>query len=306
MKRTTGVMASLALLAVALATPAAASVQGSFERTFQVTGAVDLEIFTRSGDIVVRSGSAGTVKVSGKIHVADRWLGASRQADVSEIENNPPLRQTGNSIGIDYVNAHDISIDYEITVPEDTSVRSHSGSGDQSIVGLRKGLDLESGSGDMRLQDLTGGVRLHTGSGDVEARDVSGSFDAETGSGDIRLDAKANGEVRVHTGSGDVELRGVNGTVQAEAGSGDISVAGTQTGTWEIRTSSGSVDVQLQADAGFDLDAFTGSGEAVVGRPVTMIIQGRVEESRRRVKGKVGNGGAQLIVHTGSGDVHIN
>lgn len=306
MKRTSGIMASMVLCAVVFATYAAASVQGSFDRTFQVTSAVDLEVFSHSGDITVRSGAAGAVKVSGKIHVGDRWLRGNRQADVSEIEKNPPVRQTGNSIRIDYVNAHDISIDYEITVPADTSVRTHSGSGDQSIEGMRKDLELESGSGDMRLRDLTGGVRLHTGSGDVEARDISGAFHAETGSGDIRLDAKASGDVRVHTGSGNVELRGVSGTLQAEAGGGDISIVGTQTGTWEIRTSSGNVDVQLPAEASFDLNASTGSGEVVVGRPVIMIIQGRVEESRRKVNGKVGSGGPQLSVHTGSGDVHIN
>src|ERR1700691_2780813 len=120
----------LALLATA-SLVAVASVQGSFERTYQVSGAVDLQVLTRSGDITVRRGPAGTVTVRGKIHVGDRWFSGGRQSEVSDIEKNPPIQQSGNSIHIDYVNAHDISVDYEITAPADTTVTTHSSSGDQ-------------------------------------------------------------------------------------------------------------------------------------------------------------------------------
>jgi hypothetical protein len=137
------------------ALPAAASVRGSFRRSFQVSGAVDLEVLTHSGDIKVHTGPAGTVSISGKISVGDRWLSGDRQAEVTELEKNPPIRQTGNSIRIDYVNVRNIAIDYDITVPADTRLRSHSGSGDQTVEGLRSNLELESGSGDMRLNDLT-------------------------------------------------------------------------------------------------------------------------------------------------------
>ncbi len=299
-------LAVVLLLCAASCLNAAASVEGSFERTFKVSGAASLEVLTRSGNISVRSGPAGTVTIRGKIEVGHDWLRGDRQADVSEIEKNPPIRQSGDSIHIDYVSAHDISVSYEITAPADTSVRTHSGSGDQSMEGLQAGLDLESGSGDMRLRDLAGTVHLHTGSGDVEGRNISGAFTSETGSGDIRLDAKGNGDVRVHTGSGTVELRGISGTLQAESGSGDISVEGMQTGTWEIRARSGNVDIQLPKDAAFDLDASTGSGEVVTDRPITMIVQGTLRESRRSMNGKVGNGGPRLSVHTSSGDIHID
>lgn len=296
------------LLSAALA--AAASVQGSFERSFKVTGSADLEVLTRSGDISISSGPAGIVAIKGKIHVSHDWFSGNRQAEVSEIEKNPPIRQSGDSIHIDYLNVHDISIDYEITTPTDTKVRTHSGSGDQSVEGLHANLDLESGSGDMRLRGLVGEIHLHTGSGDVEAREVSGPFTADTGSGDIRLDAKNDaksaGDVHAHTGSGTVELRGVKGSLQAETGSGDVRVIGTQTGTWEIRAHSGNVELELPNDAAFDLDASTGSGEVDLGRPVTMTVQGRIGGTRRSINGKVGGGGPRLAIHTGSGDIRIN
>ncbi|PYX03555.1 MAG: hypothetical protein DMG85_19575, partial [Acidobacteria bacterium] len=82
---------------------AGASVRGSFQRSFQVSGTVDLEVLTHSGDIKVHTGPAGSVSISGKIFVGDQWFSGDRQAQVSELEKNPPIRQTGNSIRIDYV-----------------------------------------------------------------------------------------------------------------------------------------------------------------------------------------------------------
>jgi hypothetical protein len=302
----TSISLCLILLWAVLAVPATATIQGSFQRSYNVTGPVDLEVLTRSGDISVHSGPAGNVVIRGKISVGTGWCSGSRQADVSELEKNPPIRQSGNSIHIDYVNQRDIAIDYEITVPPDTNLRTQSGSGDQVIDGLRTNVDLESGSGDMRLAGLSGGVRLHTGSGNVEGRDISGSINAEAGSGDIQLEAKGSGDVRVHTGSGNIDLRNLNGTLRAQAGSGDVSVNGVQTGAWEVRTGSGDIVLRLPAQAAFDLEASTGSGRVVVEHPITMPIQGDVQRIHRSIAGKVAGGGPQLTVHTGSGDVHIN
>jgi hypothetical protein len=284
----------------------AASVQGSFERTYQVSGPVDLQVLTRSGDITVRTGPVGQVLVKGTIHVGDTWFNGGRQDAVSEIEKNPPIQQSGNSIHIEYLNVHNISVDYEITAPADTTLQSHSGSGDQSVEGLHGGLNLESGSGDMRLRDIHGEIRVRTGSGNLEARGVAGALTADAGSGDIRADSTGPGNIRVHTGSGNVELRGVNGGLRADSGSGDVTVVGTQTGIWEVRTSSGNVDLELPNGAAFDLDATAGSGSVTVDRPVTMTVQGNLERAQHQIRGKVNGGGPELMVHTGSGDVRIH
>jgi DUF4097 and DUF4098 domain-containing protein YvlB len=296
----------LIVLSVAvLAASAMASVQGSFERTFTVTGPADLEVLTHSGDITLRSGPAGTVSIRGKINVGNGWFSGNRQADISELEKNPPIHQSDNNIRIDYVNLQNIAIDYEITAPPDTRLRTHSGSGDQTIEGLTTKVELESGSGDLRLSNLSAGFRAHTGSGNMEGRDISGPITAEAGSGDLQLELKGGGDVNVHTGSGNIDLRGVKGALRAEAGSGDISIAGTQTGDWEVRTGSGDVQLRPPTEAAFDLEASTGSGSVVVDHPVEMTIQGDIRSSHHHVSGKVAGGGPSLRVHTSSGDVHI-
>jgi DUF4097 and DUF4098 domain-containing protein YvlB len=298
-------------LAIALAvlfncTAALASTpQGTFERTLTVSGPVNLEVLTHSGDVTVRAGSSGSVFIRGKIYVGDHWLMGNRQGDVHEIEQHPPIRQEGNNVHIDYVNIRNISVDYEISVPADTVVRTRSGSGDQIIEGTRGNVDTQTGSGDVKLANLTGEIRLQTGSGNVRARQISGAVKGGTGSGDVEVEEISSGDIDMHTGSGNITARGVQGGFHGETGSGDVTAEGVPTGSWEIHTGSGNVHVRLPASAAFDADISTSSGTIDVGSPVEMTVQGRVDDRHRDIRGKVRGGGPLLRVRTGSGDIHI-
>src|SRR5947209_1301204 len=301
----------LALLRAALVvlfastTVFASDPQGTFEKSLQVNGPVDLEVLTHSGDVTVRAGSSGSVFIRGKIFVGDRWFGGRREEDVHAIEQNPPLRQSGNSIHIDYVNYRNISVDYEITVPPDTTIRSRSGSGDQIIEGTHGNVDVQTGSGEVKLSRLNGEIRLQTGSGTIRAHDISGAMKGGTGSGDVEIEESGSGHIDLHTGSGNLSARGVQGGFHGETGSGDITAEGTQTGTWDMRTGSGNVHVRLPQNAAFDADISTSSGSVDVGQPIEMTVQGRVGDSHKSIHGKVHGGGPTLRVHTGSGDIQI-
>lgn len=283
-----------------------ASVIGTFDRSFQVNGPVDLEVLTRSGDITIRNGAAGTVSIHAKIHSGNAWFSGDNKPEVQELQKNPPIRQNGNSIRIDYVNLRNISVDYEITVPENTTVRAHSGSGDQTVEGIKGNADLESGSGDLRLDRLTGDLHFQTGSGNVRGRQISGPARVKAGSGDIEIEETGAGDVDIRTGSGNITVNGINGGFRAEAGSGDIRAQGSPKNLWSVRTGSGNVNLSLPSDAAFDVDISSSSGNVVLGHPVTTTIQGRVQESRKSVVGKVRGGGPTVSVHTGSGDVHVD
>lgn len=296
-----------ALAALLLASTAlfASSPQGTFEKTFTVSGPVDLEVLTRSGDVTVRAGSSGSVVIRGKIFVGDRWFEGRREGDVHQIEQNPPIRQSGNSIHIDYVNLRNIAVDYDITVPADTAIRTHSGSGDQNIEGTKGNVEVQTGSGDVKLRNISGEVHLQTGSGDVRAHEIAGAVRGGTGSGDVELDEKGSGDVDLHTGSGNLTARGVQGSFRGETGSGDVTAEGAQSGSWEIHTGSGNVHVRLPSNAAFDADISTSSGSVDLGAPVEMTVQGRIGDTRKSIRGKVRGGGPLLRVRTGSGDIHI-
>jgi len=65
------------------------------------------------------------------------------------------------------------------------------------------------------------------------------------------------------------------------------------------------VHVRLPGNAAFDADISTSSGTVDVNSPIEVTVQGRVQESRKNIRGKVRGGGPLLSVRTGSGDVHI-
>jgi len=310
MRKTFAKIATLAVAVLFATSLAMASEQGHFQKTLQVSGTADLQVFTHSGDVTIRPGPASTISITGRIHVGDGWFvglsSGGRKGEVAAIENNPPIQQSGNSVRIDYVNHRNISVDYEITAPPDTKVRTKSGSGDQTIEGMQAGVDVETGSGDVKLNDLAGDIRIHTGSGNVQARGAAGPFEARAGSGDITIEEKAKGDVRVETGSGNIEARGLDGGLNASTGSGDVRVDGTPANSWYVKTGSGNAELRLPQESAFDLDVSTSSGSVEVNHPVTTTVQGRVEETRKTIRGKVRGGGPEINVHTGSGDVHVD
>jgi hypothetical protein len=282
-----------------------ASVVGAFDRSFQVNGPVDLEVLSRTGDITIRTGAPGTASVHAKIHQRTFWF-SGRKSEIQQLQQSPPIFQSGNSIRIDYVNLRNISVDYEITVPENTTVHTHSNSGDQTVEGIKGNVDLESGSGDLRLTRLTGDMHFQTGSGDIRAREISGSARIKTGTGDVEFQEQGAGDLDIRIGAGNITVNGINGGFRGEAASGDIHAGGTPKSMWNIRTGSGNVTVRIPSDAAFDVDVSSSSGTVVVNYPVTTTLQGRVEESRKSVVGKVRGGGPTISVHTRSGDIHVD
>src|SRR5260370_36063079 len=94
-------IALVVLLASSFA--AASTPQGHFEKTFQVSGAVDLEVQTRSGDIIVRNCPAESVLIQGKIYVVDHLMFGNRHTAVSELELQSQLQHDGYNNHITYV-----------------------------------------------------------------------------------------------------------------------------------------------------------------------------------------------------------
>jgi len=301
---------------------ASVSAEGSFQRTLQVNGPVNIDLTTGSGSVSVHTGGSGQVQITGRVKVTN-WFGMNSDERVKQITDNPPIQQSGNDIRIGH-NAdselfHNVSISYDLVVPAETRLHSHTGSGNQDVSGLHGTVEADAGSGGLRISDIADSVRVDTGSGSIDinrvkgnvraragsgsihAIDVAGAFEGRTGSGHITLDQSAPGAVRAETGSGGMELRGVNGSLEATAGSGTIAADGNPTGSWTVHTGSGNVRLKLASSAAFDLDANTSSGSISVSQPVT--VQGTI--GRKELRGKVHGGGVPVEVKTGSGNIEI-
>ena len=273
---------------------------GKFERTLQVPGSVDLEIATGSGNINIKPGPAGSVHIVGYIK-AD-WMFGGGEDRVRQIEQNPPISQTGGIIRIgrsqDSELMHNVSISYDLEVPPETLLRSSTGSGNQNISGLKSNIRISAGSGDVKISSIGGVVRTNTGSGNIDVTDVTGNVNAQTGSGEIHL--RNGSSVELSTGSGNIEATGIHGGARARTGSGDISLNGEATSPWQLHTGSGDVSVQLQQNAKIDLDAETSSGKIAVAPAIAID-----RSDRHHMHGKLNGGGALLEIQTSSGDISV-
>jgi len=94
--------------------------------------------------------------------------------------------------------------------------------------------------------------------------------------------------------------------LSASAVSSDVSVDGKPASSWSVKTGSGNAQLRVPEQAAFDLDVSTSSGSVEVAHPVTTTIQGRVQEERKSIRGKVNGGGPEISVHTSSGDVRVD
>jgi len=279
-----------------------AASEGHFDRTLSVSGSVNLDVTTGSGDITVRTGASNQVVVHGTVH-ASGWFG--NENAVHQIESNPPIEQSGNSIRIGYNLAGDaqrhVGISYEITVPADTALKAHSGSGNVDASGTRLEAQLATGSGDIRARDLGHGVHVQSGSGNIRVEEVAAPFDAQTGSGDIEASLTGSGDVTIHTGSGNIHVRGVQGGVHARTGSGDVEADGSVTGPWQLHSGSGNIRLAVGTGKGFNLNAHTSSGSIHSDLPI--LVQGSV--GGKQLTGTVAGGGPEVEASTSSGDVEI-
>jgi DUF4097 and DUF4098 domain-containing protein YvlB len=299
-----------------------ASAEATFERTLSVSGSLDIDVNTGSGNISVRPGNAGAVRVVGRIKARDdSEQGAEEKARY--IAANPPIEQTGGIIRIGRIDKaeyrRNVSISYEIEAPAETRLEAKSGSGNLDVEGLRGALELSTGSGNIKLDSLgdevhaeTGsgnidavslgrGLRASTGSGSIHATQVGGSVKAGTGSGNISVEMVAEGDAELETGSGEITASGIQGGLRAETGSGSVRLSGTPTRPWEASTGSGGLHLQLDGKVGFDLDAHADSGSV----NLHQTLSSTETVTKHVVRGKVGGGGALVKLRSGSGDIAI-
>jgi DUF4097 and DUF4098 domain-containing protein YvlB len=317
---------SLAAIVIASLAPAphaaAQSAEGSFERTLKVTGPVELNIQSGAGGIHVREGAGGTVTIAARLRPSNAWLARDVEAQIRQIEKNPPIEQTGNAIRVgrfaDGSLSRNVSITYDVTVPTQSSVTAKNGSGAIEINDLGGPVDATTGSGGITIGRIAGrvaastgsggivvsgagGLTAKTGSGSIRATAVAGDVTASSGSGSVQVDLTGKGNVDVSSSSGSVAVTGVNGAAQVSTSSSSLEVEGRPSGPWNVRSSSGRVTLRLPPDAAFDLDAHVSSGKIETAHPLT--IKGTVD--KRSLQGQVRGGGPLVSVRTSSGGIRI-
>ena len=129
------------------------------------------------------------------------------------------------------------------------------------------------------------GVRLlaRTTNGIVDVNGLTDDVDVSTTNGSIRIITQ--GMARARTTNGDIDVQ------MGTAGDGDL----------EFRTTNGDVTVTLPGNLSAEFRASTTNGNFSSDFPV--MVQGSF--GPRRMEGRIGNGGRQLVLGTTNGDIRL-
>jgi len=296
------------------------SVSGTFDRNYDVSGPIRLELTNASGDVDITGSADGKVHVHGDVRASGFGSGSS-QKRLDDTLAHPPIEQRGDTIriGKEMSRIRNVSIAYTIQVPRDTEVSSSLASGAQTIRGVRGPVKAQAASGTIRVEKIERDTQLSTASGSISATDIgndvrvtsaSGTVTVSNTRGDVHVNAVSGvirvsnpgGRIEADTASGEVEIQGAASDVKAHALSGRVSVQGNPGADsyWELKTMSGSVQLGVPASANLHLSAEAVSGE--IRTDVPIVIE---EQGKHSLRAHMGSGGGRVDVHTVSGEIRL-
>jgi hypothetical protein len=299
----------------------AAGDSATFDRTFNVSAPVRIELSSGSGNVEIRGSADGSVHVRGRVTPGGWSIFGGTAKNVDEVAANPPLEQSGNTIRIGKNSSwlKNVSIDYQVDVPHDTEIDSDLASGGITIDNVKGPVKVNAASGYVHIYQVERDVAVNAASGSVDASTVGGLLQVTTASGDVtvsnvkgELRAKAaSGSIRLKhpgdrvdawTASGAIEVVDANNDLKVHAVSGSIQVSGNPSANrlWELKTISGSVDLRVPKSASFLLSAESTSGNIRTSIPVIL-----EEQSKHALRAHIGDSAGRVEVHTVSGSVNV-
>jgi hypothetical protein len=311
----------LVTVALWLAPESALAQRVTFQRTFDASGPVTVDVVTMAGRIGVTPGPAGRVIVLGTVTVRNGLnVPANARELAARVAALPPIQQNGDRIALqlpnDEAERRAVTIEYEISVPPGTHLEVETASGAVSVVGNSGAVSVETQSGAITLKQIEADVAIASGSGAVSVAAVTGSTTVTTQSSAITLEeihgavhvrtqsgaaligVAAGVGVDVQTGSSAITVTGDAGTLRATSNSGRIRVNGQPRGDWAVESGSGRIELTLSRGASARLDLSTRSGTITIPsgwKPSVL--------TKQRVVGTLGPAAVSAVAISGSGGV---
>jgi len=177
--------------------------------------------------------------------------------------------ERNRTVATHYPDSKDVncSVAYKITAPRKSKV------------------DLDTTNGNVRVRGVEGEAAVSTTSGSVTVDDVSGRVNA----------VSTNGRVNIEHATGPVTARTTNGSVSVSLS------GGAHLENVEMRSVNGSVHLYVPANAAFSVKAHTVNGSVRCDLPLASVK----EQTRKKLDGVVGAGGATVDLSTTNGSVQI-
>jgi hypothetical protein len=313
-----------AVVVLAIALPAVATVKDTVKRTFNVSPGGTLKIDSDVGSIEVQSGSGNTVDFTIYREASSGDEMKKLKLDFSQSGSNVTLHaeyKHADSIFNLFGDGSKLKLRFVVTVPKQFNADLETGGGSVRVADLKgevrtqtSGGSLELGSIDgkvwgrtsgglITLEKSSGPADIETSGGAIKISEVSGTVNAETSGGSISI-RRALGQVRAETSGGAIRVEEVAGPIHAHTSGGPIEARITTqpAGDCRLSTSGGGVTVFLPANVNLNLDAETSSGGVSCELPVTTTGM----KDRSTLKGTINGGGPRLVLRSSGGGITIN
>ena len=315
-----GLIIALLIALFYFPSPVFADAEESFEKRLDLDKNGKVHVKNISGDITVKGWSKDQVLVKAR-KIAQRKKDLDKVTiDISKTDGTVRIITNYHDGG--WFGSSNVSVYFELFVPEKASVEVETVSGNADAREIGGYLGITSVSGDLEVVSAGNGVRARSVSGDLRIVSAGDRVRARSVSGEITLQT-ITGETDLKTVSGDITIRDIQGSVEAESVSGGIELKGVLKaenveaksvqgrieyegelegrGNYIINTHSGDVHMSLPENSHFELKAKTLSGKVACDFEIK--LSGKT--SNKETQGVVGKGGASLHLTSFSGDIKI-
>jgi hypothetical protein len=274
--------------------------------TFRTGSTPEVDIRTSGGFIRVHGNTGDEVKVLMFVRQGNRWLSPS-DTDLSDFdieisrEGNKVTahaRRSGTGTGRWFRQGSNISVSFEVHLPEYGTVKGNTSGGSVTAEYLKNGADLSTSGGSITAKQISGSTSLQTSGGSIRLEDLTGDVSARTSGGSVRVSG-ISGVADLRTSGGSIQIENAIGKISARTSGGSIRAQLLEfTEDVELNTSGGSIRVVIPSTENFTLDL---AGNRVQ----TELRNFSGSSERNRIRGDVGNGGPLLRARTSGGGVEL-
>lgn len=213
-------------------------------------GPVSLIVNDEAGDVAVTGGEGDTVEIQ-VVKTGNAPTLTRAELDLENIEYS--VNQDGNQITImytiDHISTNHIdTVDFIITVPDETSVDIETGFGEVSVSNIIGDAMIKNDFGDVTIDNIEGALSVNSQSGTMEISAVTAGvqdIEVDSGFGQVTLEQISGRHINITSSSGNITLNNVRATGDLNTNSefGDTSYENGSSASLGIETKSGKVSI---------------------------------------------------------------
>ncbi|PWN07683.1 DUF4097 family beta strand repeat-containing protein [Rhodohalobacter mucosus] len=274
--------------------------------TFQTSSTPDVQVSTSGGSVIFHGQSSDEVRV----YMYARRNGSYLLPSDTDLENfDIIIEQRGNGIVAEarrrgngpfsfFNRNNNISISFEVYLPEGSAADGRTSGGSVSAENLSNALNLRTSGGSVNASNISGNAELRTSGGSINLENINGTLSAGTSGGSIRA-SNLTGMAELSTSGGSIRLDGIAARISARTSGGSIRAEFIDfSDDIELRTSGGNINIDLPQRNNYDLE--------LRGSRVDMQLRNFTGEVERNyIKGVIGEGGPLLNARTSGGSVTV-